>query len=73
MEPSANGGARAHDMPRPDARQLLIGPEGGWTDEEAGAARALRSHAGDAGRATLRADIVPLVALTAVCECWNAW
>lgn len=58
------------DVPRPAHVQVFIGPEGGWSDREMhaldGATRLLTL-----GRQTLRADAVPLVALTALRVAWN--
>ena len=34
VEPSAGGGRVLSELPRRDAVNLLVGPEGGWTPEE---------------------------------------
>jgi 16S rRNA (uracil1498-N3)-methyltransferase len=73
VEPSAGVGAAVdvQTLPRADAVEVCTGPEGGWSpDETAAAARAgctlVTLRAG-----TLRADAVPLVALTAVRALWD--
>jgi 16S rRNA (uracil1498-N3)-methyltransferase len=58
------------DVPRSNEIELVVGPEGGWTDREV---RALAS-AGmlvTLGGQTLRADAVPLVAVTALRVAWD--
>ena len=48
------------------ALTLVVGPEGGWTAEEIELARASGAMLLTLGAQTLRADAVPIVALTAV-------
>lgn len=50
---------------------LLIGPEGGWTDEELRGGTDAGATLLTLGGATLRADAVPLVALTALRVRWG--
>ena len=55
----------------PSALTLLVGPEGGWSDPER---RLLEDHEvprRGLGTLTLRAETVPLVALTAVRHSWG--
>ncbi|MGE3275664.1 MAG: 16S rRNA (uracil(1498)-N(3))-methyltransferase [Vicinamibacterales bacterium] len=72
VEPSAGAGAgalAARDLlavPPPASVLVLVGPEGGWTAGEVEAATAAGVRLLQVGRTTLRADAVPLVALTAV-------
>jgi 16S rRNA (uracil1498-N3)-methyltransferase len=51
-----------------DAEQwtLLVGPEGGWSDQEVQRAAASGAMLLTLGALTLRADAVPIVALTAL-------
>jgi 16S rRNA (uracil1498-N3)-methyltransferase len=52
-----------------DSILILIGPEGGWAEEEIQAARAAGAHTITLGRLTLRAELAPVVAITKV---WSA-
>lgn len=47
-----------------DALLILIGPEGGWSEEEISAARAAGCHTITLGPLTLRAELAPVVAIT---------
>lgn len=58
---------------RPPAATVLIGPEGGWTDAEIRIAEASGFQPVTLGRLTLRADAVPVVAVTACRVVWNDW
>jgi 16S rRNA (uracil1498-N3)-methyltransferase len=49
-----------------DSILILIGPEGGWAEEEIQAARAVGAHTITLGRLTLRAELAPVVAITRV-------
>jgi 16S rRNA (uracil1498-N3)-methyltransferase len=51
---------------------LLVGPEGGWTAEEWRAAAAAGVRLLSLGRRTLRADAVPIAALSIVQFLWDA-
>ena len=71
-EPGTDGRVhRLNDLPSMPTATLLVGPEGGWTREEAD--RAVRGGAMliTLGGLTLRADSVPLVALTALRVHWG--
>ena len=74
VEPSAvEGRARSvHDVPAPSSAQVIVGPEGGWTPGEVVSAIANGAVPVSLGGRTLRADAVPLVALTAVLTIWRA-
>jgi 16S rRNA (uracil1498-N3)-methyltransferase len=61
----------AHDIPRPDAADVIIGPEGGWAGDEVAAARAAGAIPLTLGSRVLRADTVPLIALTALFSSWG--
>lgn len=73
VEPAAGGGLALGEVPVMTAVRLLIGPEGGWTDEELAALAAAEARRIALGRRTLRADAVPLVAMAALFEAWNGW
>ncbi|MCX6552049.1 MAG: RsmE family RNA methyltransferase [Acidobacteria bacterium] len=66
-EPSAGETGRLADLP-PGAlvrsAMVAIGPEGGWTADEAAAAREAGCRVVTLGGLTLRADAAPLVALS---------
>jgi 16S rRNA (uracil1498-N3)-methyltransferase len=70
VEPSHPVGRSPAAVPPPAAALLLVGPEGGWTSGEIEAA--LRSGALPLvfGPRTLRAEIAPTVALSAL---WDRW
>jgi 16S rRNA (uracil1498-N3)-methyltransferase len=74
VEPSAvEGRARSvHDVAAPSSAHVIVGPEGGWTPEEVSSAIATGAVPVSLGGRTLRADAVPLVALTAVLTIWRA-
>jgi 16S rRNA (uracil1498-N3)-methyltransferase len=61
---------RLRELPRPARAELYIGPEGGWTDREL-RALAVTSMLLTLGSQTLRADAMPLVAMTAVRVAWD--
>ncbi|MGH9385789.1 MAG: RsmE family RNA methyltransferase, partial [Vicinamibacterales bacterium] len=73
VEPeAARTGARSADqIPRPEAADVIIGPEGGWTNAEVIAAREAGAIAMTLGSRVLRADTVPLIALTALFSTWG--
>jgi len=52
-----------------DGVLVLVGPEGGWSEEEVVRARAAHCHTVTLGPLTLRAELAPVVAVTTV---WNA-
>lgn len=55
----------------PASVQLLIGPEGGWTDAEVNQAIAAGASTLSLGPRTLRAETAPIVALTLVSAVWG--
>ena len=72
VEPSASGAAHPlRDLPSMDRVTLLTGPEGGWTPEEVAAAVDSQARLLTLGPRTLRADAVPIVALTALRVHWE--
>jgi 16S rRNA (uracil1498-N3)-methyltransferase len=74
VEPTASARARAiHEIPPLASAELTIGPEGGWTVGEINAAQAAGAELVTLGAFTLRADAVPVVALTAVRTAWRDW
>ena len=64
VEP-ALGGAEVSAIAS-DSILILIGPEGGWSQEEVTAARAAGCHSITLGPLTLRAELAPIVAITRV-------
>jgi 16S rRNA (uracil1498-N3)-methyltransferase len=69
VEPAAAANTMTlRDLERPVGAELtlVVGPEGGWTDEEVQHARQSGAMLMTLGAQTLRADAVPIVALTAV-------
>jgi 16S rRNA (uracil1498-N3)-methyltransferase len=72
VEPSAaHASQTVQSLPRPAAADLMVGPEGGWADEEVRSAAAAGARLVTLGRRTLRADVAPLVGLTAVLTVWG--
>jgi 16S rRNA (uracil1498-N3)-methyltransferase len=72
VEPQTSAApSRLRDVPRPQSATLVLGPEGGWSEDELRSAE----HAGVSlvtmGGLTLRADAMPVVALTAVRTQWE--
>jgi 16S rRNA (uracil1498-N3)-methyltransferase len=59
-----------HALPPPDA-MLLVGPEGGWTAEECAAASARGVRLVTLGHRTLRADAVPVAAISVLQYLWG--
>lgn len=74
VEPSAlEGLARSvQDISAPSSAHVMVGPEGGWTPDEVASAIAQGAVPVSLGGRTLRADAVPLVALTALLTTWSA-
>jgi len=56
--------------PPPGSALLLVGPEGGWSDDEIGDARAAAVEWVHLGPRTLRAEVAPTVALSVL---WATW
>jgi 16S rRNA (uracil1498-N3)-methyltransferase len=72
VEPSASTAARrVRDLPALARVTLIVGPEGGWTPGEVAAAADRRAVLLTLGPRTLRADAVPIVALTALRVHWE--
>ena len=72
VEPGATAcGLDVHDVPAPTSAELVIGPEGGWTMPELRAAEDAGACLVTLGALTLRADAVPVVALTAIRTAWR--
>jgi len=75
VEPAAGDGAepvsalRAERTPADAA--ILVGPEGGWTPEECAAARAQGVRLITLGHRTLRADAVPIAAISVLQFLWK--
>jgi 16S rRNA (uracil1498-N3)-methyltransferase len=57
--------------PTPLDAAVLIGPEGGWTEEELTAAREHHVRLVTLGHRTLRADAVPVAAISVLQFLWN--
>jgi 16S rRNA (uracil1498-N3)-methyltransferase len=55
----------------PQDAALLVGPEGGWTTGECEAARAAGTRFVTLGPRTLRADAVPVVAISLLQYLWS--
>ena len=60
-----------HRVPRSSAVDLIVGPEGGWAAGEVAAARASGAILMSLGGRTLRADAVPIIAMTALLTTWG--
>jgi 16S rRNA (uracil1498-N3)-methyltransferase len=73
VEPSAALGdvLGAHAVPKTAAADLIVGPEGGWAVSEVAAAHDSGAILMSLGGRTLRADAVPIVALTALLTTWG--
>jgi 16S rRNA (uracil1498-N3)-methyltransferase len=75
VEPGADSGAQSlsairHDRPPSDAL-LLIGPEGGWARDECAAAASRGVQLVTLGHRTLRADAVPVAAISVLQFLWG--
>ena len=75
VEPAAKGDVEPlsaiQKLPPPIDATLFIGPEGGWTEAEATAARAHGIHLVTLGRRTLRADATPVAAISVLQFLWG--
>jgi 16S rRNA (uracil1498-N3)-methyltransferase len=72
VEPNGEGHARLlKDVPRAESATLFIGPEGGWTADEVREASRKGAMLVTLGAQTIRADAMPLVALTALRVHWG--
>lgn len=66
------GGQRLADLGRPEAAcHLLIGPEGGWSDEELAACRSAGCSGVTLGPRVLRTETAGLAALAALQTLWG--
>ncbi len=76
VEPSSTANPQSPAMlraePRPADATLLVGPEGGWTEAEWSAAQARGVRLITLGPRTLRADAVPLAALSIFAFIWES-
>jgi 16S rRNA (uracil1498-N3)-methyltransferase len=73
VEPSAalTEVAAVQTLQKPPAAEVIVGPEGGWTVTEIAAAHQSGAILMTLGARTLRADAVPMVALTALLTTWR--
>ena len=71
VEPGAGTTTTLRDLPALDRTTLFIGPEGGWTEEEVDRAAASGAMLVTLGGHTLRADAMPVIALTALRVVWG--
>ncbi len=73
VEPSAGDAVvrSVHDVPTPAEAHVIVGPEGGWTPAEVASALEAGVLPVSLGRRTLRADAVPIVALSAFLTTWG--
>jgi 16S rRNA (uracil1498-N3)-methyltransferase len=74
VEPLVGSGvsvASLQTLPMPTDASILIGPEGGWTEAECGAARERGVRLITLGHRTLRADAVPIAAMTVLQFLWG--
>jgi 16S rRNA (uracil1498-N3)-methyltransferase len=73
VEPSAALGEvrPVQAIPRSSAVDLIVGPEGGWSVTEVASAHDSGAILMSLGDRTLRADAVPIVALTALLTTWS--
>ena len=72
VEPAANvEGTTLADVAPPASAHVIVGPEGGWTVAEVAMAVEGGAILITLGARTLRADAVPIVALTALLTTWS--
>ena len=73
VEPSAALGEvlDVQAIARPAAAHVIVGPEGGWAVSEVAAAHDSGAILMSLGGRTLRADAVPIIALTALLTTWG--
>jgi 16S rRNA (uracil1498-N3)-methyltransferase len=75
VEPSVGADAeplaRLRDCAAPDDASVMIGPEGGWTDAEWSGARGRGARLVTLGHRTLRADAVPVAAISVLQFLWG--
>ena len=75
VEPGADAGAgplsELRGLPPPQDAAILVGPEGGWVEQEWTAARERGARLVTLGRRTLRADAVPIAAISVLQFLWG--
>jgi 16S rRNA (uracil1498-N3)-methyltransferase len=75
VEPGAAGAAESlsalRGEPLPADAVVLVGPEGGWTEQECDAARERGIRLVTLGHRTLRADAVPIAAISVLQFLWG--
>jgi 16S rRNA (uracil1498-N3)-methyltransferase len=75
VEPQAAGAAESMSVlragPTPADVAMLVGPEGGWTADECAAASARGVRLMTLGHRTLRADAVPIAAMSVLQFLWG--
>jgi 16S rRNA (uracil1498-N3)-methyltransferase len=71
VEPAANTNGDTLDDIAPASALMLIGPEGGWTEEEVQRALAAGFRPLSLGARTLRAESAPLAALAVLSWAWK--
>lgn len=75
VEPSADARveslATLRSVPAPPDAGIFVGPEGGWVEEEWTAARERGVRLMSLGQRTLRADAVPIAAVSVLNFLWN--
>jgi len=74
VEPAAGGGesvAALQREPIPSDAAILVGPEGGWTEHECAMAREQQVRLMTLGHRTLRADAVPIAAISVLQFLWG--
>jgi 16S rRNA (uracil1498-N3)-methyltransferase len=75
VEPAAASGldslSAVQDEPAPSDAVVLVGPEGGWTEAECAAAQACGVRLVTLGHRTLRADAVPVAAISVLQFLWG--
>ena len=59
------------DRPAPSNAAVLVGPEGGWDEDEWTAAQAKGVELVTLGHRTLRADVVPIAAISILQFLWD--
>jgi len=70
VEPSTGGEGSVAAVPRVGSALVLVGPEGGWSSDEVAHATAAGARMIALGPRTLRAELAPAVALSAL---WTVW
>jgi 16S rRNA (uracil1498-N3)-methyltransferase len=75
VEPGTNADVRSaaslRGRPVPSDAALLVGPEGGWDEHECRRAQAAGAHLITLGHRTLRADAVPVAAISILQFLWE--